>query len=192
MTAIARIAPPAHGHWPRPTGEANEEALGIAHRTYVVTPLAAPFRADVAAHLLELDTEDRAMRFGHAVRDRTIETYVAGMHFARDVVLGAHDTRLRLIGVAHLVFTGEAGQAREAEFGVSVRHDARGRGVGCSLFQAALGNARRQAVHAFSMHIVADNTAMLRIARRAGMTLHREYGEVRAVLDPRVSGLPSV
>lgn len=158
-------------------------ARGIAQRDYVVTTLDESFRDEVLAHFLALDAEERALRFGHAVRNHTIEAYVAGIPFERHVMFGAYDTRLRLVGVGHLALAGQDEVRDETEFGVSVERAARRRGIAMTLMQCALAAARERDVRTFSLHFSSGNTAMHRIACAAGMTLQHAYGEVHGVLD---------
>lgn len=167
-----------------PSAPANPAAArGIAQRDYVVTTLDESFRGEVLAHFLALDADERALRFGHAVRDRTIAAYVAGIPFERDVTFGAYDMRLRLVGVGHLALASQDTVQDEAEFGVSVERAARRRGIAMTLMQCALAAARERAVRTFSLHFSSGNTAMHRIACAAGMTLEHAYGEVHGVCD---------
>lgn len=160
-------------------------AHGIARQDYVVTTLDESFRDEVLAHFLALDADERALRFGQTVRDPTIEAYVGGTPFERDVMFGAYDTRLRLVGVGHLALAGQDDARDESEFGVSVKREARRRGIAMTLTQCALAAARECAVQTFSLHFSSGNTAMHRIACATGMTLQRAFGEVHGVLDLR-------
>ncbi|WP_321916109.1 MULTISPECIES: GNAT family N-acetyltransferase [unclassified Paraburkholderia] len=165
---------------------------GVARQSYIVTPLGEWFREDVLAHLLSLDASSRTLRFGDAVRDYTIKAYVDAMDFARDIVLGAHNTHLNLLAVGHLVFSGEAGQPPPvAELGLSVRCESRGRGIGTAIFRSALEIARARGARTFSMHFSVENAAMLHIAHRAGMTPSYQYGEFHGELDLRPCVTPS-
>lgn len=190
MTAILAATTQRHASKSRASDDDLVDAelrgtsmCGITRQTYIVTPLSGFFRADVLAHLLALDASERTLRFGHAVRDHAIEAYVASMCFGRGEVFGAHDARLNLVGVGHLVVRGEPDQARHGELGLSVQREARGRGIGSALFQYALHAARAVTARTFSMQYAAENHAMHRIAHRAGMRRHCTYGEVHATLD---------
>ena len=172
-----------------PTGTDLATARGVAQRNFVVITLGVSLREDVLAHFLALDADERTLRFGHAVRDPTIKAYVSGIRFERDVIFGAYDTRLRLVGVGHLALTGSDDAQREAEFGVSVAREARRRGIGATLMRCALAAARERSVGTFSLHFNAGNTAMYRIARATGMTLQCAYGEMHGVVDLPPAGL---
>ena len=70
----------------------------------------------------------------------------------------------------------------EAEFGVSVLPKARGRGYGARLFDHAVLHARNRHVDTLLIHALTENTAMLRIVRKAGASIDREGGEAQARL----------
>jgi ribosomal protein S18 acetylase RimI-like enzyme len=136
-------------------------------------------RARLLAHLLALPEHDRYLRFGYAPSDSQLSRYCDAIDFERDEVFGIFNRRLVLIAVAHL-----AGltTATEAEFGVSVLPNARGRGYGSRLFDHAVLHARNQGVETLLIQSLSENTAMLRIVRSAGATIERDGGESLARL----------
>jgi GNAT superfamily N-acetyltransferase len=150
-------------------------------------------------HFLTLDDEDRLLRFGTALPDEAITRYVQRLDFARDSVFGVYDDNLALLGVGHLSFAPREalpalGSATDkelvAEFGVSVAASARGMGIGSRLFERAAIHCRNEDVDTLYMHCLASNQAMIHIARKAGMEIHRQSGEAGAFLklpqaDPR-------
>ena len=96
--------------------------------------------------------------------------------------------------MAHLAFSREPRASSCAEFGVSVRALARGRGYGSRLFERAVMHARNEGVDLLFIHALSENTAMLKIARNAGATLERSGSETEAhlrlppaTLDSRMS-----
>lgn len=134
-------------------------------------------RAKYAAHLRQLDAEDRRLRFGLAIADAAIDDYVARIDFDRDVVFGVFDDDLRLAGAAHL-----ARSCDQAELGVSVLPAHRGRGVGEALLARAHVHARNWGIGALFMHCLAENAAMMHLARKQGMRIVAESGEADASL----------
>jgi hypothetical protein len=78
-----------------------------------------------------------------------------------------------------------------AEFGVSVAAHARGRGYGARLFDHAVLRARIRGVDTMIIHALTENTAMLRIARKAGATVERDGSdsEARLKLPPENFGI---
>jgi RimJ/RimL family protein N-acetyltransferase len=94
-------------------------------------------------------------------------------------VFGIFNRRLELIAQAHLASLPDA---RQAEFGVSVLPQARGRGHGGRLFDHAVLHARNRGVDTLLMHALSENAPMLRIARSAGAAIEREGGEALARL----------
>lgn len=140
-------------------------------------------RDRIARHLKALDERGRYLRFGYAARDEQIEAYVQGLDFERDDIYGVFNRRLELIAMAHLAFAGEQ-QACEscAEFGVSVSRHARSRGYATRLFERAVMHACNEGVQLLFIHALSENTAMLRIARKAGAVLDRAGSETDAYL----------
>jgi GNAT superfamily N-acetyltransferase len=131
------------------------------------------------AHLLALPEADRYLRFGFAASDVQLERYVETIDFDRDEVFGIFNHRLELVAVAHLASL--PGQ-EEAEFGVSVQSQARGRGYGKRLFDHAVLHARNRGVRTLVIHALSENAAMLHIARQAGASIDSEGGESHALL----------
>jgi RimJ/RimL family protein N-acetyltransferase len=153
-------------------------------------------RGRIERHLLALEPSDRYLRFGYQATDEQIRHYVAGLDFGHDDVFGIYNRKLELIAMAHLAFSRDPDSARCAEFGVSVLAKARGRGYGQRLFDRAVTHARNEGVDMLFIHALSENTAMLRIARKAGATLERFGSETEAhlrlppaTLDTRMSEL---
>ena len=139
-------------------------------------------RDRIAAHLRALDPQDRYLRFGYAATDEQIQRYVDGLHFERDEIFGIYNRKLELIAMAHLAFSSDPAHPWCAEFGVSVLRKVRGRGYGTRLFERAVVHARNQGVQMLLVHALSENTAMLKIARKAGAALERAGSETDAYL----------
>jgi len=127
-------------------------------------------------HLKRLTGADRTFRFAQAnVPDETISRYVAGIA-ADDLILGRFDDE-RMVGAVHVAFAEDI-----AEVGVSVDPDHRGQGIGADLFKRAARWARNR--HADKLYTLcqADNRAMVALATKLGMTIHRDSGTAEAFL----------
>ncbi len=149
--------------------------------------LRATDRARIERHLLALGERDRYLRFGYPASDERIRHYAASIDFGRDEVFGIFNRRLQLLAVSHLACAdldeiGAAATQRMAEFAVSVDARARGRGYGARLFDHAVRHARNHGIDRLFIHALSENTAMLRIARRAGAELRSDGGETEAWL----------
>ena len=148
-------------------------------------------RRRLLMHFLALREEDRLLRFGTVLSDELVTRYVQKLDFARDTLFGVYDSKLMLIGVGHLAFAprdalpaivSTTTKERIAEFGVSVSDTARGMGVGTRLFERAAIHCRNADVDTLTMHCLASNQTMMRIARKAGMEIQRTHGEADAYL----------
>jgi GNAT superfamily N-acetyltransferase len=150
-----------------------------ARRWIPIRSLAARHRPRILAHLAALTENDRYLRFGYAASDAQIARYADLIDFAHDEVFGVFNRRLELIAMAHLA---ALSNTSEAEFGVSVLPQARGRGYGARLFDHAVLHARNRGIDTLLIHALTRNTPMLRIARSAGATVESEGGETLARL----------
>ena len=148
-----------------------------------IRSLAERHRARILSHLMALNESDRYLRFGYSATDEQVRHYVERIDFARDEVFGIFNRKLELIALAHLAYLpGAADGMASAEFGVSVDQKARGRGYGSRLFDHAVLHARNRGVDTLVIHALSENRVMLRIARNAGATVHRQGAEAEAVL----------
>lgn len=136
----------------------------------------------IAAHLLALDASDRYLRFGYAANDEQIRRYVEGLNFERDEIFGIYNRKLKLIAMAHLAHSINPELKSCAELGVSVLAQARGRGYGSRLFDRAVMHARNDGVNMMFIHALSENTAMLRIASKAGARIVCDGSESEAHL----------
>jgi len=137
--------------------------------------LAASAREPFFAHLAALPAEDVRLRFGTPLTRESIASYVERIDFDRDAVFGVYDERLAIIGAAHVGFFDDA-----AELGVSVSIGHRGQGIGSALVVRASEHARNRRTMRLYMHCLAENAAMIAIARRAGMKIVVSAGEADA------------
>ncbi|MDO9600044.1 MAG: alpha/beta fold hydrolase [Azoarcus sp.] len=135
----------------------------------------------VTLHLLSLDEEDRALRFGSCTSDLTLLDYVHNLNFNRDVAEGAWDGG-RLVGFAHLAVYPEAGYP-VGELGLSISRGYRGRGIAARLIRHAVLRARRFRLTTMYIHYMRRNLAMTRLVRHLGLKVAYEGDEARASLE---------
>ena len=143
-----------------------------------VRELSMADRAELERHFLALGPEDRRLRFGAAIGDATVRAYVKRIAFDRDTVFGVGDDNLRLLGVAHLARLPGA-----AELGISVLKDHRLRGVGGALMARAVMRARNVGLRTLFMHCLAENGAIMHLARKLGMDIVTQVPEADARLS---------
>lgn len=167
--------------------EADERALSLAGQTSSAPELLVPIRSLSERHrrlikgqLLALSAQDRYLRFGYRASDEQIAKYVTSLNFERDEIYGIFNRRLQLIALAHLALESDSKSTRCAEFGVSVRAEARGKGLGTLLFRRAMLHARAEGVDLLFIHALSENEPMLKIARKAGAVVENHGGEVEA------------
>ena len=147
-----------------------------------IRSLTSRHRRRIAEHIIALSEHDRYLRFGYSATDEQVNKYVDGLDFKRDEIYGIFDRRLKLIAMAHLAILSDPKNPHCAEFGVSVGADARGKGLGTALLERAILHARSEQINMLFIHALSENTAMLKIARKAGAVVESFGGEVEAHL----------
>jgi GNAT superfamily N-acetyltransferase len=176
------------GKPPQGSGDLQSHSFELEHGSRLapwvanIRELGPRHRERIARHLLALDEHDRYLRFGYIATDEQIRRYVEGLDFERDAIFGIYNRKLELIAMAHLALSVDKSFDACGEFGVSVLKSARGRGYGGKLFERAVRHARNDGVHLMFIHALSENTAMLKIARKAGATVEKDGSETEAYL----------
>lgn len=135
----------------------------------------------LSLHLLGLDEEDRALRFGSCASDFTLLTYAQSLNFNRDVAEGAWDGG-RLVGFAHLAVYPEQGYP-VGELGISISNGYRGQRIGAQLISNAIARARRYRLTNMYIHYMRRNLSMTRLVRKLGLRVSSDGDEARAILE---------
>ena len=148
-----------------------------------VRELHAEHREEILQHLLQLNEEDRRLRFGTQTPDEVIRRYVERLEFNKDTIFGIFGSNLKLIGMAHLAYLPEIkGEARAAEFGVSVLPAGRSQGFGSALLQRSAVHSRNTRIETLFVHCLSSNKAMMYLAQKAGMRIEYAHGDADAYL----------
>jgi RimJ/RimL family protein N-acetyltransferase len=154
-----------------------------ARQAIPVRELHAGHKDVIFSHLLQLNDEDRRLRFGTQTPDEVIARYVEHLDFNKDSIFGIFDADLKLIAMAHLAYLPETkGQARAAEFGVSVLPKGRSQGLGTALLERSAVHSRNTRIETLYVHCLASNKAMMHLAQKAGMRVEFAYGDADAYL----------
>lgn len=155
----------------------------LARLAVPVRELHAGHREQILNHLLQLDEEDRRLRFGTQTPDEVIKHYVEHLDFNKDSVFGVFDSDLRLVGMAHLAYLPQVkGRVHASEFGVSVLPEGRAQGLGTALLQRSAVHSRNSNIQTLYVHCLANNKAMMHLAQKAGMKVEYAYGDADAYL----------
>ena len=154
-----------------------------AYPATLVRELDDTHRAAALSHFLALEADDRHLRFGSPTSDAIIERYVSNLNFSCDALFGVFNGALDLVGIAHLAYVPSANEGpHSAEFGVSVLHDSRHRGLGAALLARAAVHARNTHINTLFVHCLAKNKAMMHLAQKLGMRVEFAYGDADAYL----------
>jgi RimJ/RimL family protein N-acetyltransferase len=164
----------------------SSRVLVFAYRMFLSSPAVSPTirqltefdRPALERHFLSLGPADRRLRFGIALSDRAVRGCVERIDFMRDAVFGATGDDLAIAAAAHLAHNGHDG-----ELGVSVLPEHRQRGFGAALLARAHTHARNLGLRVLFVHCLAENSAMMHIARREGMRIVTAGVEADAFLD---------
>jgi len=146
----------------------------------VVQKLSSVQRPELFRHLKTLPAEDRRLRFGAYMMDAALEHYVNRIDFTHDKVFGIFGRDMSLVGMAHLALDREH---HYAELGLSVEPAYRGNGYGLALLNRGKLSAVTRGYTTLFMHCLAENQIMIHLARKAGLKIVTEQGEVDAHLQ---------
>ncbi|MDZ7893468.1 MAG: GNAT family protein [Rhodoferax sp.] len=163
----------------------NSGAVRAAKETGIAVSIRAlgpNHRERLRKHLLALETADRFLRFGYVATDQQISAYVDRLDFINDAVFGVFNRRLHIVAMAHLAICNSPNGPPVGDFGVSVAPSLRGHGIGGRLYERAALHACNEGVEVLQIQALAENGAMLAIARKRGATVHRQGSESEAYL----------
>jgi RimJ/RimL family protein N-acetyltransferase len=132
----------------------------------------------VRQHFLQLDANDRRLRFGLVVTDRFIEHYVDNVFEDTDSEVFVIFDQECVAAVCHV-----AVQRQEGELGVSVLPQYRGSGMASALFDRAVSYLRTHHAVTVYMHCLKENQVMQHIARKNNMQVLTDQDESDARLS---------
>jgi GNAT superfamily N-acetyltransferase len=138
----------------------------------------------LAGHLLRLDPQQRAFRFGRAVADEWILGYCASTDWTRSVTLGCWIAG-ELRGVAELKILDRAWPARaEAAFSVEGAFEARG--IGTELFHRSMLIARNRGIARAYMLCLPENQRVQHMVRKMQPSVSHGADQIECeiALDP--------
>lgn len=137
---------------------------------------------------LSLDKDDRYRRFGRAMANEAVATYVDKLDFSESHVLAAYDRRADMVGVLELAQLHDGG----CEIAVVVGRGQRGSGIGTALMDRALLKAKVLGCPRVVLLCQVDNQPMRRLARSAGLQSSQADGDVEGRLELRPASLGEV
>ena len=144
-------------------------------------------RPSLLAHFLALDQESRRLRFGGVLSNEILHAYVEHIDFKHDAVFGVLDADLRLTGAAHL-----ARRHEYAELGISVLPSHRAQGIGAALLKRAHTYARNRNISVLLMHCLAENAAMIHLAKKQEMQVETGRGASSARVEMQPASLSTI
>jgi RimJ/RimL family protein N-acetyltransferase len=131
------------------------------------------------AHFLNLDSDDRRLRFGTAATDEYIKKYVdRAIEDKNSKWFGIEDDNA-LVAVCHAAIY----ENGEGELGCSVDTDYRNCGYAQALFDRAVTWLRSKDVTNVFMHCLSENGAMKHIAKKNRMTVITHIDETKAQVE---------
>jgi GNAT superfamily N-acetyltransferase len=133
-------------------------------------------------HLLRLDADSRARRFGGAVSEDYIRTHIEAITNPEVMIFGFF-VNGELRGAAEMHFIGPRFLCRVAEVAFSVETQWQSHGVGSALLERTLLTARNRGVRFLHMDCMADNRRMQQLARKFDAELSFDIGSVIGELE---------
>jgi GNAT superfamily N-acetyltransferase len=120
----------------------------------------------IEAHLLDLDANDRRLRFFREATDTQIRAYGQDIDWDHSLLFGAIRAD-RIVGMAEALLD-RLTPPRHAEIAVSVDTDLRGRGLGGFLVAHAVDRAALLGVSQTNLSFLRENRPIQRIVRTLG------------------------
>lgn len=153
------------------------------------TRMLLPFEFDkYRDHLVSLGAEDRRLRFGALVDDGQIVHFADGINPRETAVLAQLGPDLEVVAAVQMSII----PGRAVELAFSVDSHLRHNGIGTALMTRALLWARNRGFSKAYVTCRAENIAMRRLARKAGMVMTTAGGEMEGVMDLPAATLLSV
>jgi acetyltransferase len=166
-----------------------EERWEAGGERFLIRPIRPSDAPEHDAFFHRLSPEDIRLRFFAAVRELTpaqLDKFTR-LDYDRDMALIAvREETGETVGVARLV---REDDPLVAEFAVIVQHDLQGRGLATHLMQRLLDWAPLHGVREVMGEILAENVAMIDLARHLGFQL-RHLPEDRQIIEARLSLAP--
>jgi RimJ/RimL family protein N-acetyltransferase len=161
--------------------DALPESVSAPFTGPMIVRVTAEHQHKLTEHLLRLSQADRYLRFGHAIREESLQQYVQSIDLDFDDVFAVLDSDLQVAAMAHVSYSREP-EKNVAEFGVSVDAAHRGKHYAHSLLHRSIVHARAREVSRFFIHALAQNGPMIGLARKVGMTIDMEGDEANGYL----------
>jgi GNAT superfamily N-acetyltransferase len=129
-------------------------------------------RPALETHFAALDSEGLRYRFCGSIKTAGVMQYLHQLGGTAAHSYGIFHSSLALVAVCQL-----AQSAGDLEVGISVLAPFRRKGFAMALLEHSARYARARGLKALTIHSVADNTPMLSLARRIGMSVEILEGE---------------
>lgn len=150
---------------------------------YTVKRLNAKYADDLLTHLIRLDKQSVYDRFCVAANHEFLERYVNQMDFKTSGIYGVFDQELNLIGVGECVVYKDHPEEAEVAFSIELEHQ--GKGLGNRLMKKLIQFAKANSINKLNMYCLRTNSKSLHLAKKYGLNLTHERGEVSTTI-----GLP--
>lgn len=132
-------------------------------------------------HLKRLSPEDRHMRFGTSIQDDRIERYVKETIKVGDHLFAIFAEDGEIAGLLHMPRDVHDNQG--FEIGISVDEKYRKSGFGGELFKKAISFAKTLGAKHIYTYCLSENKAMQKLAKKNGLNVMLEYGDVTGKLQ---------
>lgn len=181
----------------RPYPAELEEEVALPDGTRVrVRPIRPEDEPALCAMIEQSSAEDVRLRFFGALRalEHKFAARLTQIDYDREMALVATETAAPggpILGTVRIVADPDN---LAAEFGVMVRSDQKGRGIGYALMQKIIGHARARGTGEIFGDVLDSNSAMLKIARELGFSRAASRDDpsvVRVTLSLQAQAVPA-
>ncbi len=140
-------------------------------------------REKYTQHLIDLDADDRYMRFGHNVKDASIQKYVAETDLKKDGVFGAFTENLEAIGIIHLFLNTSQKGIKTVEVSMSVCKAYRKQGIAYTLAKRAWIWCEAQNIDVLELQWLTNNPAVSKMVKHFGGKIEGQAVEYDAQIQ---------
>lgn len=143
----------------------------------------------ISEHLKRMGLEDRFLRFGHFIKDDSIDLYLSKINLNRDIWLGTFDNNengdLKLTSFCHLCGYSANGYPM-LELGLSVDQDYRNKKIAYDLIKKSFEIAKSKNILKVVLHTMRENTPMYYLVKKLNGYIETEDNEITLVFDVQV------
>ena len=147
---------------------------------YTVKKLKNYHKNIILAHFLRLDGDGKYNRFCVAANENFISRYVEQLDINNNGVYGLFDDEMNMVGLGECILYKNSDSEAEVAFSIELIHQ--GKKLGSRLMKKLIQYANSRGIKKVQMYCLRTNNKSLHLAKKYGLNLIHEYGDVKTVI----------